>query len=79
MSDDTYSHSRLNRTSLRLPGEKEEFFSHPPEITRKNGKSIKPSEIPVFGSKPTAKTASAVGKNKLTLQQRVEIINGIRK
>ena len=40
-------------------------------------KCIKPSEIPVFGSKPTAKTASAGGKNKLTLQQRIEIINGI--
>ena len=33
--------------------------------------------IPVFGSKPRAKNASAVGKNKLTLQQRIEIINGI--
>ena len=40
-------------------------------------KSIKPSEIPVFASKPRAKNASAVGKNKLTLQQRIEIINGI--
>ena len=42
-------------------------------------KRDKPSETPTLGSKPTvtAKRTSAVGKNKLTLQQRMENINGV--
>ena len=34
-------------------------------------------QFPFLDEKPRAKNASAVGKNKLTLQQRSEIINGI--